>query len=487
MKWLNVLVVLVCISAHPMQSAGQGIIDPMGTRDQPNIVILIADDWSWPHASISPHSDPVVHTPNFDKIAQNGVLFTNAHVAAPSCSPSRASILTGRYPHELGPGANLYGSFPKDLQVYPDVLAEAGYRIGYTGKGWGPGNFQISGWQHNPAGPQYADITSFLDAFPEDASFCFWYGSIRPHRPYQEGAGLTAGLDSALVKVPPYLPDLPQVKMDILDYYHAVHQFDQQVGEVLKVLEQKGRLENTLLVVTSDNGWPFPRGKATLYDAGTRVPLAMMWKGKIQKDQVVDDLVNLIDLAPTFLEAAGAKIPSDMSGASLWPALKNRHGIKGSDTIFVERERHSITRAGQKGYPMRAVRTRDFLYIKNFESHRWPAGNPQRMIEEKQYRGADIDRSPTKDVLVENQKTYLKQGRSYFLFDQIFSKRSVEELYDLTHDPHQLNNVINNEKYQEKALVFRTALEQWMEASNDPRLLKESSFDDYKYYGRIPK
>ena len=240
-------------------------------RQPPNIVLAVADDWSAPHAGA--YGDSTVSTPVFDRIAREGARFTHAFTAASSCTPSRAALLTGQAVHRLEEGGNLHGFLPKRFDVYPDLLEQAGYVVGYTGKGWGPGRFEPGGRERNPAGPQFKNFDEFIQHRPAGRPFLFWFGSNDPHRPYEAGTGARSGLKLDSVKVPPFLPDTPEVRSDLLDYYFEVQRFDRDVGRIVATLERLGELDNTLIIVTSDNGMPFPRGKATVYDAGTRMPL----------------------------------------------------------------------------------------------------------------------------------------------------------------------------------------------------------------------
>ena len=255
----------------------------------PNILFLFADDWAWPHASCL--GTPVVKTPTFDRIAKEGVLFRNAHTAAPSCSPSRAAILTGQWHWRLEQGANLHGFIPAKFAVYPDLLAAAGYHVGLTGKGYGPGSNE--GRPHNAAGPAFKDFDAFLAARPQGKPFCFWFGSRHPHRAYQAGIGVRSGLDPAKVRGPPYLPDNAVTRSDICDYHYETQQFDSQCAAILTTLERAGELDNTLIVISGDNGWPFPRSKATCYDSGTHQPLAIRWGARAKAGRTVDDFVSL--------------------------------------------------------------------------------------------------------------------------------------------------------------------------------------------------
>ncbi|MCL4850620.1 MAG: sulfatase-like hydrolase/transferase, partial [Bryobacteraceae bacterium] len=233
---------------------------------RPNVLFLISDDQSWLHTSAA--GDPVVRTPNFDRIAAQGVRFTHSFCASPSCTPSRAGILTGQYIWRLKESGNLWSTLRREeYRVYPELLKSAGYHIGSMGKGWGPGDFRAGGWDHNPAGPPFKSFTEFLDQTPAGTPFCFWFGSQDPHRPYEPGTGERSGMNSEHVRVPAWLPDSPEVRRDILDYYFEIQRFDRAIGDMVAALDKSGRLQNTIVVVTSDNGMPFPRAKTNLRHA----------------------------------------------------------------------------------------------------------------------------------------------------------------------------------------------------------------------------
>ena len=255
---------------------------------RPNIVLAIADDWSFPHAGI--YGDRTVSTPNFDRVAREGVRFTHAFVAAPSCTPSRAALLTGQAVHRLEEGGNLHGFLPKSYPVYPDLLEETGYVVGHTGKGWGPGRFEAGGRARNPAGPLFKSFDEFMERRAKGSPFCFWSGSTDPHRPYEPGTGAQSGMKPERVQVPGFLPDTAEVRNDLLDYYFEVQRFDRDLGRIIEALERAGELENTIVIVTSDNGMPFPRAKANVYDGGARVPLVIRWPG-VSRAGTVDRVV----------------------------------------------------------------------------------------------------------------------------------------------------------------------------------------------------
>ena len=444
---------------------------------RPNILLCVADDASWPH--FGANGDKVCRTPNFDRVAREGVNFRHAFCSSPSCTPSRGALLSGQDFWRLEDGANLWSRWPNKFAVYPDLLTKAGYHVGLKGKGWGPGDFKQGGREHNPAGPAYKDFAMFLKTVPPDKPFCFWFGSHDPHRPYDRGAGVKSGHRIEEVTVPPFLPDTKAVRSDILDYYFEIERFDWDVGEMLKLLEQSGQLDNTLVVVTSDNGFPFPRGKATCYDAGTRMPLAIRWPPRIKGGRVVDDFVSLTDLAPTFLEAAGLRPLPEMTGRSVLPLLtsgKSGQVEAARDKVFFGRERHANVRAGNVGYPIRAIRTSQFLYLRNFEPGRWPAGDPPLYGDVDEH--LSIDGSPSKQAVVEHgDKADVKR-----LFDFAFAKRPAEELYDLGQDPWQMTNVATESRYTETKAKLHAELDRYMIETKDQRASgKGAEFDRYYY------
>lgn len=428
---------------------------------RPNIVFMIADDWSYPHAGI--YGDETVRTPIFDQLAKEGALFENAYCAAPSCAPSRASILLGRYPHQMESAGNLWSVIPKKFPNWVSLLKEAGYHTGKSRKGWAPGDFEAGGYEHNPAGKDYLDFDTFLKDKKEGQPFVYWFGSQDPHRTYETNTGVRTGMDPSTVKVPSFLPDLPCVRNDIMDYYYEVERFDRESGGIIDRLKREGQLENTIIVMTSDNGMPFPRAKATLYDYGTRMPLAMYWKGHIEGGKRISDFMNFVDFGPTFLEAAGLDTPEEFSGNSLMELFSSEGEKSDRSKIFLERERHANVRKGDLSYPVRAIRTKDFLYMKNFESDRWPAGEPNAHISVGQY--GDVDNSISKFLIMKMEGK--PSDRDYFKL--AFSKRPSEELYVLADDPYNLKNEIGNAKYEGVLKELRSELEDWMLQTNDLR------------------
>ena len=465
---------------------------------RPNILFILADDWSYPHAGA--YGDKLVRTPAFDRIAREGVLFTHAFCASPSCTPSRTAILSGRPIYLAREAGVLYGTLPADLPVVTHVLEDNGYFVGHTAKAWAPGNLTAGGMQRPPVGKGFQDrkhaqpirtgiderdyaanFQDFLAARPQGTPFFFWLGSTEPHRVYAKGAGVELGKSLDDVKVPAYWPDVETIRGDILDYYAEVEWFDQQVARTLEVLEQAGELDNTLIVMTSDNGMPFPRAKVNLYDAGVRMPLAIRWPGRANAGRRVDDFVSHTDFAATFLEAAGIipPLPGSM-GRSLVPLLTaTQSGIvdDSRDHVVTALERHTMCRPDGATYPMRALRTREYLYIRNFEPDRWPTGGPEFVSSNKTFHG-DVDACPTKDFF-ETPSTKQQFPREYEL---CFGKRPAEELYHVPSDPDQVNNVASSPDFADVRAQHRLRLEGILRRDGDPRIQGQDPWKDYIYY-----
>jgi uncharacterized sulfatase len=327
---------------------------------------------------------------------------------------------------------------------------------------------------------------------PAGRPFCFWFGGVYhngfdAHRPYVKGSGRASGMRPEDVVVPPFLPDTPEVRSDILDYYFAVQRFDRDAGDVLQALAASGRAANTLVVITGDNGFPFPRAKANLYDHGVRQPFAVRWPAKMKGGRKIDDFINLYDLAPTILEAAGIAPPAGMTGRSFMDLLVGTNPAR-RDRVFLERERHTNSRKGGLSYPMRAVRTREFLYIRNLRPDRWPAGDPEKHdIPDNPHPQvdvgifADVDQGPTKDVII-------AAGPNDKYFQLAFGKRPAEELYDLAADPCEIVNVAGRPEFAGAKRKLRAELDRWMIETGDPRALNDDDrWDRYPYIGGAKK
>ncbi|MGA2499084.1 MAG: sulfatase [Tepidisphaeraceae bacterium] len=462
------VVLMVLAAQHSLAQATR----PNSPR-RPNILFALADDWGYGHAGV--YGDKVVKTPTFDRVAREGVLFQRAYCTSPSCTPSRGSILTGRPVHQLEEGGNLWSTLPKKFVCYPDLLEAQGYVVGLTRKGWAPGTIEGTGRTRNPAGPPFKDFATFRKTVPAGQPWCFWFGSQDPHRPYVKDTGVASGMNPADVKIPPYLPDTPEVRGDICDYYFAVQRYDRETGEILQILERNGELEDTIVVMTGDNGWPFPRSKANLYDCGTHESLAIRWPGVARPGLVVDEFVTFCDFAPTFLQAAGLAPLGEMTGRSLVPLLRGEQQ-GGRDRVFVERERHANVREGDLSYPCRAIRTRDFLYLRNLRPDRWPAGDPRMWKAVGPF--GDIDDGPSKQFIL-NHRDESETGR---FFKLACGKRPGEELYDLRQDPGELINIAGRPEYAADRARLRAALDQWMKDTSDPRVDETvDPWDKYPY------
>ena len=317
-----------------------------------------------------------------------------------------------------------------------------------------------------------ANFGEFLKKRSRGAPFCFWYGAQEPHRPYDRGSGRRAGKRLEDVEVPKFLPDTEQVRSDILDYLLEVEWFDSHLGRMLELLDSQGLAENTLVVVTSDNGFSFPRAKANLYEYGIHMPLAVRWPRRLKGGRTTDALVSFVDFAPTFFEAAGVAAPGGLAGKSLLPVLLEsaRPASPESSWILCGRERHSHARFDNLGYPARAIRTARHLYIRNLKPDRWPAGDPDGYH--------DIDASPTKELMV----GLLKQGDR--LARLALDKRPAEELYDVSQDPDCLNNLAGSSEHEAIRRELGETLAKALREQGDPRSEpgREDVFDSYPRY-----
>ncbi|MDZ4288321.1 MAG: sulfatase [Prosthecobacter sp.] len=445
--------------------------------ERPNILLLIGDNWGYPHAGVL--GDPVVKTPVFDDLARRGTLFTHTFCPVPSCSPTRSSLLTGRAAHQLEDAASLWSRFPSKFRVFTDALAAGGYRVGYTGKGWSPGRYEEER-KENPAGPKFVSFEAFLTEQTKAAPFFFWLGNTDTalNKWRQGTGGAAAGLNPALAKVPPCLPDAPEVRSNITDYLAGAQRMDADFGAALAALEKAGLAKNTVIVYTSDNGWQMPRGLANCYDTGTRVPMVVSWEGRVPAGRRVEDFVSLTDLAPTFLELAGLKPWPEMTGRSVVKLLLGKESDSARDHVFVERERHANVRKGDLSYPIRGIRTREFLYLRNLRPDRWPAGDPKVYMSVGDY--GDVDGSLVKEhVLAHQDEPAMRR-----FFELSFAKRPGEELYDLKADPDQLVNVAGDPGYAAAKAELSKRVEAWMRETADPRVDPAwDAWDRYPYFG----
>lgn len=448
---------------------------------RPNILVCIADDWGWPDAGA--YGLRRVQTPAFDRVAAEGVLFDNAYAASPSCTASRNAFLTGQPIWRLGAGANLWSTLHPRHAVFPRLLEAVGYHVGHSRKVWGPGDWRALGRAHHPAGDEYESLDDFLSSKPEASPFCFSLGSYDPHRPYPWQSGSRGGIPVDKIDPPADLPNHETVRHDLADYYLAVQRFDRDVAAALKQLSQAGLLDNTIVVITSDHGMPFPRHKANLYDSGSRVPLAVRWPASIPGGRRVTDFVSLTDLAPTLLKACAVPTPSEMSGRSLLMTLTSERSGRvdlNRDHVLVGLERHGQAQESPNpgGYPCRALRTDGYLLVWNVDPERWPGGCP---LPEKAYCGkafGNSDRGPTRDLLATNR---LAEPFSFY-YNLAFAKRPEHELYDLQSDPEQLHNVYNKPGYREASSKLKQRLVTQLRDTGDPRVVGGGeAFDSYPF------
>jgi arylsulfatase A-like enzyme len=296
-------------------------------------------------------------------------------------------------------------------------------------------------------------------------------GFTEPHRAYEEGSGLRAGKRLEDVKLPGFYPNSNVIKSDYLDYALEVESNDMHLGRALAALERAGELDNTLILVTSDHGMPFPRVKGQIYEEGFHIPLFARWGKNIPSGRTVDDFINARDFAPTFLEAAGVGKPGSMTGKSFLDVLKSDKSGEldpTRDVMLIGKERHDLGRPNDAGYPVRAIRTREFLYVRNYYPDRWPAGNP-----ETGYR--NVDDSPSKTFLISGFDEYYKLS---------FGRRPAEELYRIPTDPDCLKNLATESEFLDTKRKLRERMESMLRQEEDPRLLgQEAFFDTIPYLG----
>ena len=506
---------------------------------RPNVVLIFADDWGRHAGAYAKIDGPgtvndVVRTPHFDRVAKEGVLFRDAFVSAPSCTPSRSALVSGQHFWRTGRGSVLRGEWDGSNPAFPLLLRDAGYHLGKTYKVWTPGNpadAPIGGQQYayEKAGRRFnnfsenvtklvaegksieaakaelydevrQNFTDFLADRKADQPFCYWFGPTNVHRKWAKGSGKAfwgINPDELQGKLPAFLPDVPEVREDLADNFGEVAALDGAIGLIVQHLEQIGELDNTLLVISGDHGaGGFPHGKCNLYDFGVRVPLAIRWGGA-RGGRVVDDLTSLTDLAPTFLELAGVAIPEVTTGRSLVKILtSDQSGQVDPErkTVFTGRERHvEEAREGYLPYPQRAIRTNDFLYIINFRPERWPLGDPFRL---------DSDKPPTIEELTENTRVTLAdedQGpmKAWLVsqrhnpkwkahYEWVYGRRPREELYDLRKDPHQVKNVASEANYAEARTQLERQLLDELKRTGDPRLIDNGSYYELPPVGGKP-
>jgi arylsulfatase A-like enzyme len=479
------------IAASPNTSRGQ-------KARRPNVLFAIADDWSYGHAGA--YGSKFVRTPAFDRVAREGVLFTRAFTPNAKCAPSRAIILTGRNSWQLEEAANHIPYFPAKFKTWVEALGANGYFTGLTAKGWAPGVANdANGKPRQMAGRPFnqrklespttgignndyaANFEEFLNAAPKDRPWSFWYGALEPHRGYEYGSGVAKGGKRLgdVDRVPGFWPDNETVRNDMLDYAFEVEHFDRHLGQMLAALERRGVLDDTIVIVTSDHGMPFPRAKGQAYDASNHVPLAVMWKNGIKATgRTVNDYVSFADFAPTLVELAGLKWSQTgmqpAAGRSLTDILFSTKAGRvniARDHVLVGKERHDIGRPNDAGYPIRGIHKNDLLYIRNYEIDRWPAGNPETGY-------LNCDGGATKTAILQARREGVEKRH----WQMAFGKRPAEELYDVSKDPDCVTDLADDPKYQTTKQKLRAQMERELKAQGDPRMFgKGSVFDQYEY------
>jgi arylsulfatase A-like enzyme len=424
---------------------------------RPNILFLIADDWGRGHAGA--YGCSWVKTPNFDRVAKEGLLFLNAYTPTAKCTPSRSSIMTGRHPWLLGAAANHQCIFPPERGIFPETLIKNGYTYATTGKVWGPGtSLKADGSLRPMTGQQYskhnakppatgmsrndyaANFHEFLGDTKPDQPWFFWLGFHEPHREYEEGSGIRVGGKKLtdIDRVPAFWPDNATVRGDMLDYAVEVEHLDRHLGLVLADLEKRGELDKTLIIVTSDNGMPFPRVKGSTYENANHLPLAIRWPQGIKNPgRKVADYVSFVDFAPTFLEVAGIHWPTQeldpSSGHSLTDIFRSGQDGQSNverDHVLIGRERNDLGRPGDVGYPVRGIVKNGMAYLENCEPSRWPACNPETGY-------MDTDASPTKTFILNARR---EKGSDPY-WELCFGMRPGQELYDLSKDSDCVKNL----------------------------------------------
>ncbi|MFW5915209.1 MAG: sulfatase [Planctomycetota bacterium] len=461
---------------------------------RPNILFCLADDAGMHFGA---YDCRWVNTPGFDRVAREGLLFSRAFTPNAKCAPSRACILTGRNSWQLEEGANHQTHFPARFTTCFEALHEHGYFVGHTAKGWAPGDpGTVGGEPRQLTGPAYnerkctppptinncdyaANFADFLDDRPEDQPFCFWFGCTEPHRPYEYGSGAERGGKNTadIDEVYEIWPDNEVVRTDLLDYGFQIEHFDRHLCAMLDELERRDELDNTLVVVTSDNGMPFPRAKGQEYYYSNHLPLAVMWRDRIvNPGRTVREFVSFIDFTPTFLDAAGIGNEDSgmqpITGQSLMDIINDRPGKqtdKDRDHVLIGKERHDLGRPDDVGYPIRGIFQDDYLYLINFEPDRWPAGNPETGY-------MNCDGSPTKTEILKARQN--PETRRYWEWS--FGKRPEEELYCIADDPACIRNLAGSAGYDELRRDMRQRLTRELRAQNDPRIQGNGEiFDSY--------
>lgn len=443
------------------------------TDERPNIIFFIADDVSWNDYGC--YGNSAARTPNIDALAKNGIRFDQAYLTTSSCSPSRSSIITSRYPHNNGKAAELHQPITWNIPWFPELLRKAGYYTALSGKHHmtsttGPNGEtrpkpfdHVDGGKTKQNGGGHANWISTTQNRPKDKPFFFWFAAYDAHRGWDADRQWKADEYGPMhepedVIVPPFLIDDDATRTDLASYYNEVTRFDHFIGLVVKELKTQNALDNTLIYILADNGRPFPRAKTRLHDSGMKTALVAHWpKGIKSKRNTSNSLVSVIDLAPTVLNAAKLEIPQSMQGVSMMPLLAGK-----SNSIrkyaFSEHNWHDYEAHG------RGIRGDGFFLIRNFRP-KLPWQGP-----------ADSVRSPSHVSLQSHRdKNKLKPAQK----DVFLTPRPEIELYDLKSDPHQLTNLAGDSQFAKQQSKLKETLSIWMKETHDsvPDEISHDSFD----------
>jgi len=417
-------------------------------KERPNVIFIIGDDISWDDFGCYGNSG--IHTPNVDRLAADGIRFTSTFLTTSSCSPSRCSIITGRYPHNTG-APELHQPLPLDQLPFPLRLKQNGYWCGQAGK-WHMGEDAKRAFdevrecdeedQRTGAENEWLPL---LKNRPKDKPFFIWLASVDAHRPWDDKIFLERH-EPSMAQVPEYLVDAQGTRQDLAKYYDEIARLDYYVGEIEKELEKQGLADNTIIIFTADNGRPFPRCKCRLYDSGIKPPFIVKWpKGIRNPGSVCSGLISSIDIAPTILDLCGIPAEDCIQGRSFASLLANPEKPF-RQYVFSEHNWHDYEALE------RMVRSKEYLYLIN-ERPQYP-----------NCAAADSIRSPTHvDLNVRAQAGKLTEPQK----DVFIAPRPRAELFDLKTDPDQYRNVAQDPDYAKALEHMRQIMARWREETAD--------------------
>lgn len=426
-------------------------------QNLPNIIFLTADDLGW--KALSSYGNTDIETPNIDRLAAGGALFENAFVVSSSCAPSRASLITGQYPHTHGVTGLTHIYKLRSLSPFhdtlPDHLSEEGYNTALQGKwhvspylpaSWYGYNNRLSGIFPEDFKIHTAEKTIDYIKQNKDNRFYLEVNYMQNHRDAYGEFHMDEDfpVDYRRIRVPGYwtLPDSEELRKDAARYYSQTLKMDHMIGEILDTLDELSITEQTMVIFTSDNGPPYPGNKMTMYDRGTGVPLLIRYPQKIKPQKRYSQLISSIDIMPTMLEAVGLEVPAAVQGYSLYPLINSDTADDGAyrprEAVFFEMTDHVYY------IPGRAVRTERYKYIRNYSDITY--GLDQNNHDQWAHELSELENQPWK------------------------RPRVPEELYDLKNDPNEQNNLIKSRKHKKILEKLKTMLENHMRETDDPYL-----------------